>query len=117
MRDDRRRPEGKKKGYDETNAFPVHSCSKSITSALVGIAIQQGYIGGMDDLFSDYLPQVAELEGGGEGADPPAPPHPHLWPGVAGVDRPHQLDGVPNRRKLGGLYTGAAAGGPARGGV
>ena len=53
MRDDRRRPKGKKKGYDETNAFPIHSCSNSITSALAGIAIQQGYIGGMDDLFFD----------------------------------------------------------------
>ena len=55
-----------KEGYDETSAFPIHSCSKSITSALVGIAIQQGYIGGVDDLLSDYLPQVAELEGAGK---------------------------------------------------
>lgn len=51
-------------GYDENSVFPLHSCSKSFTSALIGIAIKQGYIGGMDDLLSDYLPQVAELTGG-----------------------------------------------------
>ena len=30
-------------GYDETSVFPLHSCTKSFTSALVGIAIEQGY--------------------------------------------------------------------------
>ena len=49
MRDDRRRTEGKKKGYDEPNAFPVHSCSKSITS--------QGPQGGFvpRPYFTDYI--------------------------------------------------------------
>ncbi len=49
-------------GYDEASAFPVHSCSKSFTSALTGIAIDQGYVKGVDDLLSDYLPQVLEQE-------------------------------------------------------
>ena len=31
---------------------------------VVGIAIEQGYFGGVDDLLSDYLPQVASLEEG-----------------------------------------------------
>lgn len=31
-------------GYDETSVFPLHSCTKSFTSALVGIAIEQGYL-------------------------------------------------------------------------
>lgn len=48
-------------GYDENSLFAMHSCSKSFTSALVGIAIEQGYIGGVDDLLADYLPQVYEL--------------------------------------------------------
>ncbi len=48
--------------YDENSRFGLHSCSKSLTSALIGIAIEQGHIGGVDDLLSDYLPQVAALE-------------------------------------------------------
>ena len=51
-------------GYDENSIFEIHSGSKSFTSALIGIAIEQGYIGGADDLLSDYLPQVAELRDG-----------------------------------------------------
>lgn len=49
-------------GYDETDIFDLHSCSKSFTSALVGIALEQGLIGSIDDPLSDYLPQVLELE-------------------------------------------------------
>lgn len=51
-------------GYDENSKFAMHSCSKSFTSALIGIAIEQGYIGGVDDMLSDYLPQVASLTDG-----------------------------------------------------
>ncbi|WP_195282402.1 serine hydrolase domain-containing protein [Harryflintia acetispora] len=51
-------------GYDENSVFALHSCSKSFTSALIGIAIEQGTIGGVDDLLSDYLPQVAEFQDG-----------------------------------------------------
>ena len=50
-------------GRDENSVFDLHACSKSFTSALLGIAIQEGYIGGVDDLLSDYLPQAARLEG------------------------------------------------------
>lgn len=49
-------------GYDAASRFGLHSCSKSVTGALIGIAIEQGYIGGVDDLLSDYLPQVLALE-------------------------------------------------------
>ena len=48
-------------GYDETSVFPLHSCTKSFTSALVGIAIEQGYFTSVDDPLSDYLPQVLDL--------------------------------------------------------
>lgn len=51
-------------GYDENSLFIVHSASKSVTGSLIGIAIEEGYIGGVDDLLSDYLPQVAELTDG-----------------------------------------------------
>ncbi len=53
-------------GYDENSAFPFHSASKSFTGALIGIAIDEGYIGGVDDLLSDYLPQVADFTDGKE---------------------------------------------------
>jgi CubicO group peptidase (beta-lactamase class C family) len=51
-------------GVDETSSFALHSCSKSFTGALIGIAIGQGAIGGVEDLLSDYLLQVSELEEG-----------------------------------------------------
>ena len=44
----------------------MYSASKSFTGALVGIAIQEGYIGGVDDLLSQYLPQVAQMTDGKE---------------------------------------------------
>ena len=49
-------------GYDENSLFQIHSASKSFTSALIGIAIDEGYIGGVDDLVADYLPQLLEQE-------------------------------------------------------
>ena len=47
-------------GYDEESLFPLHSASKSYTGALIGIAIGEGCIGGVDDPISLYLPQVLE---------------------------------------------------------
>ena len=49
-------------GYDEKSLFPFHSASKSFTGALIGIAIEAGDIGGVDDPVSQYLPQVLEQE-------------------------------------------------------
>lgn len=49
-------------GYDEQSLYRLNSASKSFTGALIGIAIEQGYIGGVDDLLSDYLPQVLEQQ-------------------------------------------------------
>lgn len=49
-------------GYNSDSVFALHSGSKSFTSALTGIAAAQGYIGGEEDLLSDYLPQVLEQE-------------------------------------------------------
>lgn len=51
-------------GYGESSLFEVHSASKSVTGALIGIAIDEGYIGGTDDLLSKYLPQVADFTDG-----------------------------------------------------
>lgn len=50
-----------KDGYDAQSRFVLNSASKSVTSVLVGIAVDKGYIGSIDDLLADYLPQVKEL--------------------------------------------------------
>ncbi len=51
-----------KPGYDESSIFTLQSCSKSITSALVGIAIDQGYIDGVDVPIAQYFPELLEAE-------------------------------------------------------
>ena len=47
-----------KKGNDETTRFPLHSCTKSFTSALIGIALDEGLLDSIDVLISDYFPQI-----------------------------------------------------------
>lgn len=49
-------------GYGEGSLFQIHSASKSFTSVLIGIAIDEGYIDSVDDPLSKYLPQVLEQE-------------------------------------------------------
>lgn len=53
-----------KEGYDENSVFTLQSTSKSITSALIGIAIDKGYIESVDVPLSTYFPQI--LESGSE---------------------------------------------------
>lgn len=43
--------------YDETTLHELRSCTKSFTSALMGIAIEQGMIEGVDQLMLDYFPE------------------------------------------------------------
>ena len=47
-----------KDGYDETSVFTLQSTSKSITSAIFGIAMEQGYIDSVDTPISTYFPQI-----------------------------------------------------------
>ncbi len=47
-----------KDGYNENSEFPIHSCSKSITGALMGIAIDKGYIDNVDVLISNYFDEI-----------------------------------------------------------
>ncbi len=42
--------------YEQDNRHIIHSCTKSFTSALVGIAIEEGYIDGVDEKLIDLLP-------------------------------------------------------------
>lgn len=46
-------------GYDAQSTFAFHSCSKSVTGTLIGIAIEQGYIESVEEPISKYLPEVA----------------------------------------------------------
>lgn len=51
-----------KDGYDETSSFILNSASKSVTSALIGIAIDNGYIKGIDVPISEYFPQILNFD-------------------------------------------------------
>ena len=53
-----------KEGYNETSVFTLQSTSKSITSAIFGIAIDKGYIEGVNVPISTYFPQI--LDSGSE---------------------------------------------------
>lgn len=53
-----------KEGYDQNSVFTLQSTSKSITSAIFGIAIDKGYIEGVNTPISTYFPQI--LESGSE---------------------------------------------------
>lgn len=43
------------RGNDSNTLVNIYSCTKSINSALMGIAINEGKIGGVDDRLFDYL--------------------------------------------------------------
>lgn len=47
--------------FGREQAHQMQSVSKSITSLLVGSAIQQGYIGSVDDPITQYLPKYVHL--------------------------------------------------------
>ena len=51
-----------KQGFDENSRFAMYSCTKSITSALIGIAIDKGIISGAEVRLVDYFPQLANAE-------------------------------------------------------
>lgn len=52
--------------WDEADAHNVHSVGKSVTSAAVGIAIDLGHVGGVDDPIFDYLPDHRHLSSDGK---------------------------------------------------
>lgn len=45
-------------GTEESDVHPSYSMAKSYTSALIGIAIDEGKIGSVDELVSKYIPEV-----------------------------------------------------------
>lgn len=50
--------------YDENDRHHIYSCTKVFISALIGIAIEEGYITGVDDYVLDYFPNktIAHLD-------------------------------------------------------
>jgi CubicO group peptidase (beta-lactamase class C family) len=50
-------------GYDRDSLHSIYSISKSVTSALIGIAIEAGYIQGVDATLLALLPQYAAQMG------------------------------------------------------
>jgi CubicO group peptidase (beta-lactamase class C family) len=49
-------------GAQRDSMMTSFSVAKSFTTALVGIAIAEGYIGSVDDAVTDYLPELAERD-------------------------------------------------------
>jgi hypothetical protein len=45
---------------NESNRFQSESMAKSVTALLVGIAIAEGYIKSVDDLASQYMPELVD---------------------------------------------------------
>ncbi len=49
-----------KEGYDAKSVFRLASCTKSISGALIGIAIDKGYVSGVDTKLTTYFPGLAQ---------------------------------------------------------
>jgi CubicO group peptidase (beta-lactamase class C family) len=52
--------EGYASGYNRDSIVASFSIAKSFTSALIGIAIDEGYIGSVDDPMVSYLPELRD---------------------------------------------------------
>jgi len=52
-------------GYGPDELFPIQSCTKSVSSLLVGLAIQEGRIPGVDEPLLDFFPEEREEAGSG----------------------------------------------------
>ena len=51
-----------KDGYDQNSIFTLQSTSKSVTSSILGIAIDKGYIESVDVPISNYFPQILDSD-------------------------------------------------------
>jgi CubicO group peptidase (beta-lactamase class C family) len=49
-------------GYDRTSIHTSFSMAKSFASALVGIAIDEGHIGSVDEPITNYIPELLEKD-------------------------------------------------------
>ncbi len=58
IKDDAILYEGYFNGYERDSLVTSFSMAKSVTSALIGIAIDEGYIGSVDNLMVAYIPEL-----------------------------------------------------------
>jgi len=49
-------------GYNDTSVVTIFSAAKSFVSALMGIAISEGYISGTDEPITKYIPELTNLD-------------------------------------------------------
>jgi CubicO group peptidase (beta-lactamase class C family) len=50
-------------GYDRAAKHPIQECTESVTSALVGVAIQEGFLQGVDQKVMDFFPERQDKAG------------------------------------------------------
>ena len=62
IKDDRIVYEHYGNGWERDSLLTSFSVAKSFVSTLVGIAIDEGHIGGLDDAITDYLPELPERD-------------------------------------------------------
>lgn len=48
-----------RESFDENSVFRLNSCTKSVSGALIGIAIEQGHLAGVDAKLSDFFPEIS----------------------------------------------------------
>ena len=48
-------------GYNKNRPHTMQSVTKSITSTLVGVAIQQGHIESLDEKILDFFPEYESI--------------------------------------------------------
>lgn len=49
-------------GWTRHMRHPIYSATKSVSSALIGIAIEQGYISGVDEKLLSFFPEYDDIE-------------------------------------------------------
>ena len=47
--------------YGKSSMFNIYSCTKSITSSLIGILIDQGTVASVEQPLSDFFPEIMEM--------------------------------------------------------
>ena len=55
-----------KDGYDEATVFNLASCTKSFSGALIGIALREGILSGIDQRLPEFFPEIAHEAGKNE---------------------------------------------------
>ncbi|MDX9871461.1 MAG: serine hydrolase [Clostridia bacterium] len=51
-----------KQDYDERSVFRLNSCTKSFTSALIGITLEKGLLDSVDTKLTEFFPQLADSD-------------------------------------------------------